>query len=117
MHICLNLTFLVTAAPCWTAATLEVTAAILGAALAPAYPNQQKEEEATENDEEYCEPVCGKKGESKRVDPDVSGHGRLLSTSPLLEMSWGGEEENRRRYFGNKALTENNQLNFFVRIT
>lgn len=115
----MNLTFLITAAPCWTAATLDVAAAILGTALAPAYPKQQKEEEATENDKEYCEPVCGKKGERKRTDPDVSGHAKSLSISLLLEMSWGREEEKGRRYLGNKAqaLTENNQLNFFVRIT
>lgn len=60
MHICLNLTFLITAAPGWAADTWDVAAAILGAALAPAYSNQKKEEEATENDEEYCEPVYGK---------------------------------------------------------
>lgn len=62
----MNLTFLITAAPCGTAATLDVAAAILGAALAPAYPDEQKEEEATENDEEYCEPVCGEKRREKK---------------------------------------------------
>lgn len=35
----------------------------------------------------------GKKGEGKRIDLDVSGHSSLLSISPLLEMSWGGEEQ------------------------
>lgn len=34
-----------------------------------------------------------KKGERKRIDPDVSGHGGLLSTFPLLEVSWGGGEQ------------------------
>lgn len=63
----MNLTFLVTAAPSWAADTWDVAAAILGAALAPAYSNQQKEEEATKNDEEYCEPVYGKNGERKRI--------------------------------------------------
>lgn len=45
----------------------------------------------------------GKKGERKRIDPDVSGHGKSLSISLLLEMSWGREEEKGRRYLGNKA--------------
>lgn len=44
-----------------------MAAAILGAALAPAYSNQQKEEEATENDEEYCKPVYGKNSKRKRI--------------------------------------------------
>ena len=63
----MNLTFLITAAAGWAADTWDVAAAILGAALAPAYSNQQKEEEASENDEEYCEPVYGKHGERKRL--------------------------------------------------
>lgn len=62
----MNLTFLITATPCWTAATLDVAAAILGTALAPAYPNQQQEEEATKNNEEYSEPVCGEKRREKK---------------------------------------------------
>lgn len=67
MRICLKLTFLITAAPGWAADTWDVAAAILWAALAPAYSNQQKEKEATKNDEEYCEPVYGKHGERKTV--------------------------------------------------
>lgn len=63
----MNLTFLITAAPGRAADTRDVAAAILGAALAPAYSNQQKEEKATENDEDYCEPVCGKNRGRKRT--------------------------------------------------
>lgn len=63
----MNLTFLITAAPGWTADTRDVAAAILRAALAPAYSNQQKEEEATENNKKYCEPVYRKNRETKRI--------------------------------------------------
>lgn len=66
-HISLHLTFLITAAPGWAADTLDVAAAVLGAALAPAYSNQQEEEEATKNDEEYCEPVYGRNRERKWI--------------------------------------------------
>lgn len=33
------------------------------------------------------------------------GISKLLSTSPLLETSWSGEEENRRRYLPPRQQT------------
>lgn len=116
-HFCWCLTFLITAAPGWAADTPNVAAAILGAALAPAYSYQQEEDEATKDDEEYCEPVCGRNGERKRILMYLGAENYEV---PLHH--WRNLWVERKRtggdicYPGNRALalTQHNELNFFV---
>lgn len=57
------LTFLRAAATGGTARAADIAAAILRTALAPAYSNQQEQEEGSQNYEDHCQPVCRQEAE------------------------------------------------------
>lgn len=76
-------TFFVAAAAAWATGTADMTAAKLRAALAPAHSNQGKEENATKDDHDHCQPIWL---EEKQQHRKKAGNWRLLSCSPTRKL-------------------------------